>query len=106
MNGKQLVVLRVGVFVILLLALFPPWRVGSYTNAGTDRVVACDFRAGYAFLFNPPESVEHQARVGDARIDLPLLLAEWAAAAGVTWLVASFLRNARGPGTNSGAGVP
>jgi len=93
MNSRQWVALRVGGVVILVLALFPPWRVGSYANAGADRVVPCDLWAGHAFLFHSPDIVEGQVRVGDVRIDLPLLLAEWVAVAAVAGLAASFLRD-------------
>jgi hypothetical protein len=98
MSTKRSAVLRIGSILILVLALFPPWRIQSYAYAEVGgSAVPCEIRAGYSFLFSPPSEPSKGwatwPRVGEALIDLPLLLAEWAIVAIVAVLALSLFRS-------------
>jgi hypothetical protein len=110
MNSKQLVALRIGGAIILALGMFPPWRIQSYYYTQSGPPVPCELRAGFSVLFLPPlrprQAFEQWPHVGEAQIDLPLLLVEWGVAAIATGLVSSFLRNGVKEATRRLAGNP
>jgi hypothetical protein len=51
MNTKQLRTLLVGLVLIVLMGLFPPW---IYTYEGVFHSWRYERRAGYRFILNPP----------------------------------------------------
>ena len=69
MNGKQNLVRGVGISVLVLLALFPPWQL-SYTAGPTGESKSSS--VGYLPLWNPPASeveVEENASNVRYRVD-------------------------------------
>jgi hypothetical protein len=67
MNKIQLLVMRVGIAVILLMGVFPPW-MRPYEGAY--------LASGYAFILTPPRETH--------RIDASHLCVQWAIVAFVT----------------------
>jgi hypothetical protein len=97
MNRKQLIVARLGVGLILLMCLFPPWR-GDVDSSGPF-----DTAGGYAFIASPPDV--GKVRGGGGRsfegvphVDLQLLATQWVIVTALAALVISFLR-----GTETGS---
>lgn len=65
MNGKQSLVRGVGISVLVLLALFPPWQL-SYTAGPNGQTKSSS--VGYLPLWNPPASeVEVEENASDVR---------------------------------------
>jgi hypothetical protein len=97
MSRKQWVVFQIGGVLFLALTLFPPWRIESRAYDHLGGVVPCELRAGYSFLFLPPRqpsrAFQEWPTFGEAQIDLPLLLAEWAIVVTVAGLASFALRN-------------
>ena len=86
MNAKQQKILRIGIIVMLLIGLFPPWIDTLYTekyNAETPR--------GYSLLFSPPEAHTHGAY--GIKIDITRLVIQWLLAGGVIYLLYNQARN-------------
>jgi hypothetical protein len=50
-NAKQRAARWIGLFILLLVGVFPPWK-GSYSADGTQ----VSTRAGYHPIWNPPSS--------------------------------------------------
>ena len=75
MNRKQKVAVVVGVVVIVLLVLFPTWRVG---NGDTDfDSPGWSYQYGHAWIGSPPENPfrELTARTAESlRVDSPDLI--------------------------------
>jgi hypothetical protein len=67
MNRGQRIVIGVGIVVILLMALYPPW-VYTYPGSGLDS----ERWASYTFLLIPP-------MVHGVRLDITLLSLQWGA---------------------------
>ena len=89
MNGKQKICLWIGIAVIVLMSLFPPWL---YTQA---RITEVQTNAGYHFLLTPPQP---QGEVGyGIHLDMSRLFVQWiviiAIAAG---LIVSFQEKEKG----------
>lgn len=76
MNRKQKLVLMVGICLITLMGLYPPW-VRTFL-VGQQRMRA-ESPVGYASIFEPPEVRDH--RVVGIHIDFSRLLIQWAAVA-------------------------
>jgi hypothetical protein len=62
MNNGQHAALRIGLVVILLMGLYPPWRGSVVLNDGRR-----DAKVGYAFLLSPPAE---GAREGGTKVRL------------------------------------
>jgi hypothetical protein len=97
MNSNQHVALRIGLLLIVVMGLYPPWRGSVVANN-----VRHDAKAGYRFLFSPPEEGDigngSIARLsGGAIINLPLLATQWVVVASLTALAVSLLRHQRNP---------
>ena len=88
MNMFQRVALSLALVLIILMALFPPWRT---IHVDRYRDFAIETKAGYSFLFYPPKgSTESGATVESARVDLSLLVTQWAIVVGTTGLLLVF----------------
>ena len=97
MNPIQKQWLGLGVAVILIMLIFPPWtRITRQVVLGTDnnlmQTESQDF-AGYSLLFEPPEARQFVAGPGRAfpgdfhecvKIDFDRLLLQWLTAAFLT----------------------
>ena len=85
MSKAQRLTLCTAGTLVLLAALFPPWR---YDNFSRTHVAAFDRSAGYGFLFDPPQAYDREAPVHKdrMRIDSGLLLAEFGAILGLAGL--------------------
>lgn len=79
MNWKQKICLWIGIAVIVLMGLFPPWVFqvkSTYVNELVD--------AGYAFITNPPHYLfRGDIKIG-ASIELARLAVQWAIVAVIT----------------------
>lgn len=75
MNGKQKLCLWIGIAVIVLMGLFPPWMAAR--PGGGDYVAG-----GYAFILFPRD--QYGEPLWLARIDFAQLAAQWAMVAVVT----------------------
>jgi hypothetical protein len=87
---------RIALLLILLMALFPPWR----GRPGSPQFP--EESAGYAFLFAPPHDKEVPGnRFGwvEIRIDGARLLAQCLAVAAVAGLVVTFRSDLSRPGS-------
>ena len=86
MNVKQQKILRIGIIVMLLIGLFPPWIDTIYTekyNQETPR--------GYFLIFSPPEA--HSYGVYGVKIDITRLVIQWLIAGGVIYFLYYQARN-------------
>jgi hypothetical protein len=82
MNTKQKICLWLGIAVIVLMGLFPPWMAA--TPNGRNYVAG-----GYGFILFPPNQFGESLWL--ARIDFAKLVAQWAMAAVVaTGLIVTF----------------
>jgi len=94
MNRKQQIVLLIGLAVILLMGLFPPWRGFVKTT-----VPVYEQNAGYAFLFNPPEKgrlangYEPEFPYREPNINFSFLATQWCIVAALTAFVAVWLHD-------------
>jgi hypothetical protein len=97
MNSNQHTALRIGLLLMVLMGLYPPWRGTVVANH-----VRYDAKAGYRFLFSPPEEGDigngSRARLsGGPIINLPLLATQWVLVASLSALAVSLLRYQRNP---------
>ena len=89
MNGKQVVVL-LGIFLVVLMGLYPPWLYTIDSRQEGDVSIRAESPAGYHSVFNPPplsspEDSHHLAavvrfwlpRVGSTRLNHLCLLVQW-----------------------------
>jgi hypothetical protein len=86
MNRKQWLAVQIGLMVILLMALFPPW-LGRYYTKPVPLLYTTSL--GYGFVLWSPTEVTLRG----ASIDLPLLVAQWMVVIAAVALLISFLRN-------------
>ena len=76
MNKKQKICLWIGIAIIVLMSLFPPW---FYTHA---RITEVQTNAGYHFLLIPPLPYD---KVGSGiRLDTSRLFVQWVVIAIIT----------------------
>ncbi len=78
MNGKQKRVVLVGVFLVALAGLIPPWRV-VYSGPLVD--VHPRQASTYGFLLSPPTLTREREPYADylqVKLDLQRLAVEWA----------------------------
>jgi len=81
--------LLVGIVLLLVATLFPPWKVRMLVTIGGARMILVPMSAGYAPLFNPPETEDvliarglenyRNRELTDVYIDLPSLIVEYLA---------------------------
>jgi len=66
MNKKQLKVLWIGIGIIAVMGLFPPWHMKSMMGVGSQKTF------GFSFILLPPLK-------GDVHptIDIPQLFVQW-----------------------------
>ena len=74
MNEKQLIVMWVGIIIIVLMGLFPPWLT---VFADASRI-----SLGYGFILIPP--LPNAYRYQFASIDFTRLLTQWTIVAAIT----------------------
>jgi hypothetical protein len=101
MNKKQKVVLLVGVAIIVLMGLIPPWYY--HVVRTEDQRIAFEGEGGYAFLFSPPsfslKSSSHypfEDPRAISRINLSRLLVQWAVVAIATAGIVLVLKDDNG----------
>jgi hypothetical protein len=100
LDRKQRIVVLVGVAILVLMSLLPPWQkrhVVTLLNLSAVREEACDVMwrsAGYSPIFLPPGSDTHGSKYvsgGGARIDLVRLGVQFVAVAlgtvGAVWFL-------------------
>ena len=80
MNKKQKAVILIGVVIILVMGIFPPWiyvyhRAVSMSGKGVD--IFSEKSAGYVLVFKPPPPEKESEPYG-IRLDSNRLLAQWA----------------------------
>jgi len=86
MNKKQLIVLWSGLFLVVLMGLFPPWIYALPNLSGGMTGVEAD--AGYSPLWSPPELFSSSTKGTDyeffvsslsviGHIDINRLFVEW-----------------------------
>lgn len=68
LNKRQRKIIVVGVVVIMMMGIFPPWKLTLNSHKFRDQEPA-----GYRLLINPPESEGWYS----AEIDLTRLLVQW-----------------------------
>jgi len=66
MNKKQLKILWIGITIIVLMGLFPPWHT-QIPQIGTQKPF------GYAFIFAPPEVGSRMYPT----LNIPQLMVQW-----------------------------
>jgi len=98
MNRKQRVRLTVGFLLLVVAALFPPWRYSDGSPGfGLPRLPGLSgsrsYSSSYGFLFNPP--------FGSATIELSRLAVEWALIALLTSGLFFWFRKSSGTETES-----
>jgi len=76
MNKKQLISLWVGIIIIVLMGLFPPWFFTGFDRGGA---LGPRESSSYKFLIPPPKR-----RGVEGFIDLGLLSVQWIIVAAVT----------------------
>ncbi len=72
MNCKQKICLWLGICLIVLIGLFPPWVRGGTLLTPND--------AGYHFIFTPPKVRSMEC----SRIDISRLFVQWVMVASIT----------------------
>lgn len=84
MKTRALIALWVGVGLMVLMGLFPPWLVYTYRTGNDMPMPGMPLSSyGYAFLFNPPWTLG--SRPGQyAFVDLSRLIVQWVVVASVT----------------------
>jgi hypothetical protein len=98
MNKKQKVVFLMGVGIIVLMGLMPPWY---YHHVGfsdySDQPIALEINGDYAWLFSPPISDLPGLHKKDTLvlIDLSRLLIQWAVVAIATAGIVLVLKDKR-----------
>jgi hypothetical protein len=88
MNEKQQKILRIGLIIILLMGIFPPW---TYT-LNTDKVNS-ESPAGYALIFSPPETQYKASAAFGIKIDITRLIIQWVVVGAATFAFFSQARN-------------
>ena len=80
MNKKQKVVFLVGVGIIMVMGLIPPWHIEVLFNL--NQKFPCTVDAGYGFLFSPPARLPTWGSDADINvapfIALSQLCVQWA----------------------------
>jgi hypothetical protein len=92
MNKKQKIVCLIGVGVIILMTLIPPWYYHVASRRVGDRQIVFEHQGNYGFLFSPPDPPDFGYRnYCIARIDLSRLLVQWVVVAiatgGIVWFL-------------------
>jgi hypothetical protein len=70
MNKKQVVISIIGVAIVFLMGIIPPWKIVD-TSSMTYR----EMPAGYYFIFAPPEPDEEELL--GVKLDLSRLAVQW-----------------------------
>jgi hypothetical protein len=93
MNDKQRVALLIGLALVLVMGIFPPWRGLVPTT-----VPPYEQDAGYAFVFAPPKKglltngYEPEFLYREPHIHFSLLATQWCIVGAITALVVLALR--------------
>ena len=69
MNGKQKIILALGVILIILSGLFPPW-----TNTFKQASIYSETPADYSFIFDPPRK---WVKTYGVKLDIERLSVQW-----------------------------
>lgn len=95
MNKKQKVVFLVGVGIIVIMGLIPPWYYHSVRSL--DQRIAFEINGDYGSLFSPPSSDLPRFNIRDTLvlIDLSRLLVQWAVVAIATAGIVLVLQDKR-----------
>jgi hypothetical protein len=97
MNRKQKVVFLVGVGIIVMMGLIPPWYYHSVFTE--EQRIACEINGDYGFLFSPPQPpsdlVRFKAKYTLILIDYSRLLVQWAVVAIATAGIVLVLKDRR-----------
>jgi len=86
-NSKQRTILVLGLIFVVLMGLYPPWRVAVERKVAVepgDAVYVYEVRAGYGYLFSPELRVLGMVLYGSRRIDISLLVTQWIVACAIT----------------------
>jgi len=75
MNLGQKICLWIGIVLIVLMGIFPPWVAA--TPGGGNYI-----GSGYSFILNPPNLQSEE--LWRCRIDFPQLMAQWSMVAVIT----------------------
>jgi hypothetical protein len=100
MNNRQRCVVLAGFIVIVLMGLYPPWRV-TLVNGGLDSnspKYAFSVPAGYDVIIDHPQkAMEYFQSKGSQcvewEVDKSLLLVQWFLVSAVTGIVVMFLES-------------
>ncbi len=104
MNDKQRRVILCGFVVILLMGIFPPWKMyvanPIYGGESLSPIGKWAFEddAGYAWLFTRPSQIpevrQHNASdetiIRGVRVDTSLLLCQWFLVSAITGIIVMF----------------
>jgi hypothetical protein len=69
MNAKQKIIIQIGILLVLLMGLVPPWIKTIHL-----RNIQRQMSEGYHFIFSPPNQT---CGLCSVEIDIPRLLGEW-----------------------------
>lgn len=75
MRLRQVVVMWLGIIVVVVMGLFPPWRVNAVDFSVSE---------GYGFIWHPPEYRSPDGYRSGMQIDLTRLVVQWVMVASVT----------------------
>lgn len=70
MNKKQVIISIIGVTVVFLMGLIPPWK-----TVDTSSMTTREMPAGYYFIFAPPEPDEEELL--GVELDMSRLAVQW-----------------------------
>jgi hypothetical protein len=103
MKACALIALWVGVGLMLLMGLYPPWVVYTYRTGDMPMSGGPLSSYGHAFLFNPPWTLG--SRPGQyAFVDLSRLIVQWVVVASVTVALVLTLNRGRASSEAKGSG--
>lgn len=76
MTKKELVIIRIGIFLILLTIIFPPWKM---TIAWESFGIEYSKNYSYHPIFFPPTEDRYNRAFSGSIVDIPRLLMLWTA---------------------------
>jgi len=86
-NLKQKIVVWVGVAIVLLMGIVPPWK---HQIRISEKVTFEP--AGYGFIFSPPKPKAHQGAPNRPYIQFSRLLLQWALVAVIAGVIVNALK--------------
>lgn len=69
MNNKQRIVIAIGVVIILIMGLFPPWVATLDRNHR-------EYPGDYGLIFSPPDVTDVESGYG-VHLDISRLIVQW-----------------------------